>query len=129
MDDTDAQLRDIQAALAGEVADGHAHGDAMEDYRGSSRLLATVAMADPEHVVEVLVKAWPWTRALPVGEQRKLAVEVAQVAEMGESPGAYRLLLDVIADWRRTARAWAADDLSARARRGPGRVLRRPRRV
>lgn len=72
------------------------------------RLLASLVAADqPEHVTRILETAWPWTRALPAVDQLSLAVEIGPVAEMCESLDTYRPLLELLADWRRTARAWA----------------------
>jgi hypothetical protein len=77
-------------------------------FRDLCRLLSSMVNSDsPEHVTATLEMAWPWTRALPAKDQLELAAEVGRVAEMSESLGTYRPLLDVIADWRRTARAWA----------------------
>jgi len=70
-------------------------------------LTALVALDEPDHVTRVLNAAWPWTRALPAPDQIELAREVGDIAEMCESLDTWRPLLDVIADWRRTARAWA----------------------
>lgn len=79
-----------------------------EVFRDLCRLLASLVSADePAHVTSILEAAWPWTRALPPSDQLLLAVEIGPIAEMCESLGSYRPLLDVIADWRRTARAWA----------------------
>lgn len=72
-------------------------------------LSALVASDTPHQVTRVLEAAWPWTRALPKADQIALAAEVGPVAEMCESLGSYKALIDVIADWRRTARAWAED--------------------
>lgn len=82
--------------------------DVAQVQRDLCRLLfALVSSDNPEHVIAILEMAWPWTRALPANDQLELAAEVGRVAEMSESLGTYRPLLDVIADWRRTARAWA----------------------
>ena len=82
--------------------------DVVQVFRDLCRLLSSLVRSDnPEHVTAVLEMAWPWTRALPATDQLELAAEVGRVAEMSESLGTYRPLLDVIADWRRTARAWA----------------------
>lgn len=82
--------------------------DIVQVFRDLCRLLASLVSSDnPEHVTAVLGAAWPWTRALPANDRMELAAEVGQVAEMSESLGSFRPLLDVIADWRRTARAWA----------------------
>ena len=72
-------------------------------------LSALVAQSDPTHIVKVLEAAWPWTRALPADDQLALAAEVGPVVEMCDSSGDWTRLLDVMADWRRTARAY--DDL------------------
>jgi hypothetical protein len=71
-------------------------------------LLTGLANSDePEMVTRVLTTAWPWTRALPAHDQLLLVKEVAPIAEMCESLGVYKPLLDELANWRRTARAWA----------------------
>ncbi len=70
---------------------------------------ALVASDTQHHVTRVLEAAWPWTRALPKADQIALAAEVGPIAEMCESLGSYKALIDVIADWRRTARAWAEE--------------------
>ena len=70
-------------------------------------LTALVELDIEEHVVRILTAAWPWTRVLPTDDQIELAHDIAQAAEVSESLDAWRPLLDVIADWRRTARAWA----------------------
>ena len=72
-------------------------------------LSALVASDTPHQVTRVLEAAWPWTRALPKTDQIALAAEVGPIAEMCESLGSYKALIDVIADWRRTARAWAEE--------------------
>jgi len=61
----------------------------------------------PEFVSKVLEAAWPWTRALPAHDQILLVKEVAPIAEMSVSLGTYRPLIEELANWRRTARAWA----------------------
>ncbi len=72
------------------------------------RLLAALTSEDEAtHVTRILSAAWPWTRALPGASQLELANEVGPVAEMCESLGSYKALTDLLADWRRTARAWA----------------------
>lgn len=71
-------------------------------------LVALVAHDEPTQVSRVLESAWPWTRALPAADQVALAAEVGPIAEMCESLGDWSPLIDVIADWRRTARAWAS---------------------
>lgn len=82
--------------------------DVVQVFRDLCRLLSSMVKSDsPERVTVILEMAWPWTRALPAVDQLELAAEVGRVAEMSESLGTYRPLLDVIADWRRTARAWA----------------------
>lgn len=82
--------------------------DITQVYRDLCRLLSSLVSSDnPEHVSSILAMAWPWTRALPANDQLELVAEVGRMAEMSESLGTYRPLLDVIADWRRTARAWA----------------------
>jgi hypothetical protein len=90
--------------LAPAIAD-----PAVTALRDLSRLLAALVSNDqPDHVVMVLNAAWPWTRALPHDDVLELAREVGGVAEMSESLDTWRPLLDTIADWRRTARAWAS---------------------
>jgi len=77
-------------------------------YRDLFYLLTGLAKSDsPELVSRVLVAAWPWTRALPAHDQILLVKEVAPIAEMCVSLGNYKPLLDELASWRRTARAWA----------------------
>ncbi len=71
-------------------------------------LLTGLASCDsPELVSKALTTAWPWTRSLPAHDQILLVKEVAPIAEMCVSLGVYRPLLEEIASWRRTARAWA----------------------
>lgn len=82
--------------------------EVVQVFRDLCRLLSSLANTDePEHVTLILEIAWPWTRALPPKDQLELVGEVGRVAEMSESLGTYRPLLQVIADWRRTARALA----------------------
>lgn len=82
--------------------------DVVQVFRDLCRLLSSLVQSDNhEHVTSILGMAWPWTRALPANDQLELAAEVGRVAEMSESLGTYRPLLNVIADWRRTARTWA----------------------
>jgi hypothetical protein len=72
------------------------------------RLLTTLANVDnPEFVSSVIETAWPWTRALPVDSRIHLVATIAPIAEMCESLGTYKPLLDELRDWRRTASAWA----------------------
>ncbi|MFM8867204.1 MAG: hypothetical protein ACKOFZ_02825 [Ilumatobacteraceae bacterium] len=71
-------------------------------------LLTGLASCDsPELVSKALTTAWPWTRSLPAHDQILLVKEVAPIAEMCVSLGVYRPLLEELASWRRTARAWA----------------------
>jgi hypothetical protein len=82
--------------------------EVLQVFRDLCRLLSSMVTSDtPEHVTSILEMAWPWTRALPAKEQLELVAEVGRVAEMSESLGTWRPLLEVLADWRRTARAWA----------------------
>lgn len=82
--------------------------DVVQVFRDLCRLLfAMVESGSPDHVTATLELAWPWTRSLPAKDQLELAAEVGRVAEMSESLGTFRPLLDVLSDWRRTARAWA----------------------
>jgi hypothetical protein len=72
------------------------------------RLLTTLATLDnPEFVSTVVESAWPWTRALPADDRVLLIKEIAPIAEMCESLGTYKPLLDEMAGWRGTASAWA----------------------
>lgn len=72
------------------------------------RLLTTLAtLDDPEFVSRVVETAWPWTRALPADSRVRLVNTIAPIAEMCESLGTYKSLLDELRDWRRTASAWA----------------------
>ena len=71
-------------------------------------LAAVVATEQPEHVRMILNAAWPWTRALPTDDQIALAAEVGPLAETSEALQTWRPLLDSLAAWRGTARAWAA---------------------
>jgi len=72
------------------------------------RLLGSLTTAgQPDLVTTVLERAWPWTRVLPHDDQLALAAEVGSMAETAESLGTFTPLLEVLADWRRTARAWA----------------------
>jgi hypothetical protein len=72
------------------------------------RLLTTLANVDnPEFVSSVIETAWPWTRALPTDDRVLLIKEIAPIAEMCESLGIFKPLLDEIAGWRGTARALA----------------------
>lgn len=89
--------------------------------RDLCRILSALVAHDPTHVNLVLNAAWPWTRVLPFEDQVMLAVEAGEVAETCESLGTWEPLLTVIADWRRTARAYAqglrpivVDDLDGR---------------
>lgn len=76
--------------------------------RDMFRLLTTLASLDnPEFVSTVVETAWPWTRALPVESRVRLVNTIAPIAEMCESLGTYKPLLDELRDWRRTARALA----------------------
>ena len=71
-------------------------------------LLTGLANAEsPELASKALSIAWPWTRALPAHDQVLLVKELAPIAEMCVSLGVYKPLLDELASWRRTARAWA----------------------
>lgn len=82
--------------------------DVVQVFRDLCRLLSSLANSgEPGQVTVILERAWPWTRALPPKDQLELVGEVGRVAEMSESLGTYRPLLDVIAHWRRTALAWA----------------------
>lgn len=72
------------------------------------RLLTTLANLDnAELVSSVIETAWPWTRALPADSHVRLINTIAPIAEMCESLGTYKPLLDELRDWRRTASAWA----------------------
>ena len=96
------------ARFSGAAARPPDSPDVVQVFRDLCRLLSSLVKSDnPEHVASILGMAWPWTRALPANDQLELAAEVGRVAEMSESLGTYRPLLDVIADWRRTARTWA----------------------
>lgn len=70
-------------------------------------LTALIDLDKPDQVVAILAAAWPWTRALPTEDQLLLAKEAGEVGAMCESLDVWKPLLTVIADWRRTARAWA----------------------
>jgi len=69
---------------------------------------AVVATESPERVCAILNAAWPWTRVLPVDDQVELAAEVGPLAETCESLDTWRPLLEALAAWRGTARAWAS---------------------
>lgn len=69
---------------------------------------AVVATETPERVCAILNAAWPWTRVLPTPDQIELAAEVGPLAETCESLDTWRPLLDALAAWRGTARAWAS---------------------
>ena len=69
---------------------------------------AVVATETPERVCAILNAAWPWTRVLPTHDQIELAAEVGPLAETCESLDTWRPLLDALAAWRGTARAWAS---------------------
>jgi hypothetical protein len=71
---------------------------------------AVISVENSEHVSMILNTAWPWTRALPADDQLLLAKEIGPIAEMCESLGTWQPLLDVLADWRGTARAHAERD-------------------
>jgi hypothetical protein len=72
------------------------------------RLLTTLANLDNADFVSTVVEtAWPWTRALPADDRVLLIKEIAPIAEMCESLGIYKPLLDELAGWRGTARALA----------------------
>lgn len=79
--------------------------EAMKELCG---VLAKLAEHDDASLVRsVLTSAWPWTRVLPADDQIVLVREIGCTAEVCESLGSWRLLTDALADWRRTARAWA----------------------
>ena len=79
--------------------------------RDMCRILSAVISVDSSaHVSMILNTAWPWTRALPDDDQLLLAKEVGPIVEMCESLGTWQPLFDVLADWRGTARAHAAQD-------------------
>jgi hypothetical protein len=96
--------------------------------RDMCRVLSVVISVDNStHVSMILNTAWPWTRALPADDQLLLAKEVGPVAEMCESLGTWRPLLDVLADWRGTARAHAEHSGAAVVIEAPtGTVASRP---
>lgn len=76
--------------------------------RDMCRLLTAVVQTDTqEHAQVILTSAWPWARALPPKDQIALAEEVGPLAESCEALGTWRPLLDSLAAWRGTARAWA----------------------
>ncbi|MFM8310616.1 MAG: hypothetical protein ACKOAZ_01820 [Ilumatobacteraceae bacterium] len=82
--------------------------DADAVVRDLCSVLAEVAgMASHDLGAAVLEAAWPWTRALPPGERVVLLGEVGPLAEMCASLGTFAPLIESLADWRRTARAWA----------------------
>lgn len=86
-----------------------------EVLRDMCRLLtALVDSDDTSLVIRVLESAWPWTRALPADDQVALAREIGPIAEMCESLGNWTSLTNVVADWRRTARAWVDVDVTYR---------------
>ncbi len=70
-------------------------------------LSAVVDTEQPDRVRTILNAAWPWTRVLPADDQIALAAEVGPLAQTCESVGTWRPLLDSLAAWRGTARAWA----------------------
>ena len=106
--DTHGEVTVLRGAVSLRLAPTPA-ADVQEVFSSMCRLLAAlVAQDEPDHVVRVLEVAWPWTRALPADDQIVLAAEVGPMAEMCESLGDWTHLLETIADWRRTARAWAS---------------------
>ncbi|TRZ79288.1 MAG: hypothetical protein D4R92_05080 [Actinobacteria bacterium] len=85
----------------------------MDTLREMCRVLTVLVNDDDStHVTKILNEAWPWTRALPLEDQIVFAREVGSVAEMCESLNSWRQLIDLVADWRRTARAWADGEAS-----------------
>ena len=76
--------------------------------RDLCRILSALVVVDaPDVVVSVLNAAWPWTRVLPLVDQCELAREAGAIAEVCESLDSWEPFLLALADWRRTARAWA----------------------
>jgi hypothetical protein len=95
--------------------------------RDLCRLLsAVVATGRPSDVQMILNAAWPWTRALPDDDQLALAAEVGPLAETCESLATWRPLLDSLAAWRGTARAWASGTAPKTAFRGTTLEVTRP---
>lgn len=85
----------------------------MDTLREMCRVLTVLVKDDDStHVTKILNVAWPWTRALPEIDQIAFAREVGSVAEVCESLNSWRQLIDLVADWRRTARAWADGEAS-----------------
>lgn len=83
--------------------------DVRDIMRDLCRLLSAVVASDsPEQVSTILMRAWPWTRALPAADHLLLAEEVGPLAELSESVGSWKPLTDALAAWRGTARAWAS---------------------
>lgn len=78
-----------------------------------SRVLTVLVKDDDStHVTKILNEAWPWTRMLPKEDQIAFAREVGLVVEICESLNSWHQLIDMVADWRRTARAWADGEAS-----------------
>ncbi len=73
----------------------------------SAVLSKLVELGDTPTLTKVLAAAWPWTRPLPTDDQLLLAREVAGAVEICEDLDTWAPLAQVLADWRRTARAWA----------------------
>lgn len=95
--------------------------------RDLCRLLsAVVATEQPDHVQAILNAAWPWTRVLSAEDQFALAAEVGPLAETSESLDTWRPLLDSLAAWRGTARAWAAGATPVGPFKGTGDEVARP---
>lgn len=95
--------------------------------RDLCRLLsAVVATESDEHTRAILNAAWPWTRALPTDDQVALAHEVGPLAEMCESLDTWKPLLDSIAAWQGTARAWASGAVPTSVRKPLGSPVARP---
>ena len=98
----------------------------VDTMRDLCRILTAVVAVDSDNVSQILNTAWPWTRVLPHSDQLELATEAGAVAETCESLGTWEPLLIVLADWRRTARAYAQGHGPVDVVDVDGRLARRP---
>lgn len=82
--------------------------DVVEATRALAHVLTKLVETEAHDVVDaVLSSAWPWTRVLPAADRIELAKEIAEAAEVSGSVESWHPFSTVLADWRRTARAWS----------------------
>ena len=80
--------------------------DTIQVLHDVSGLLAVCAeVSTSERVLQVLVALWPWAAALSAGDQLDLVADVGRLAVWCEVSGSVRALLNLVADYRCSARA------------------------